>query len=348
MLENGEMYVQSLTTAGTTGGIPLPEEFIAILPKTCPECGTPTLITSTLTTLYCPSEDCGGKAVKRLETLAKDLGVKGFGESSVRKFFTKFKKVKYNPYAIFAYSPYKPDGSIGNGSLGEGISIEASAKIYKQFDVRRTMKLWEYVKIGNLKGLRDRALSLFGDYNSLDQFYEDFEAGGVQFIQRRLGISGVSTNSAISVTALELAETLSINKQNLLKYIQFVNIEQVGVQTILVNGEEVEIEKPTFNMCMSTKIGGTYGSKEEYAFKLKEHFKDYFAINVIGGVSDFCDVLIFGGGDETTKVRNAKKKNDKRAKERLAGKETKPDILVLSGDSFWEHLERLKEEFLNE
>lgn len=337
MLETGEIYVQHLTETGTKDTALLPQWFLDALPKNCPECGSPTLITSALTRLYCPSEDCGGKVAKRLLALTKDLGVKEFGEKTIRKFLTKF-NLK-NPYYIFAYNPID-----GDGTITDEASMETSVKIYNQFQQRKAMQLWEYVKVGNLKGLRDRALPIFGEYDDLAKFYEDFEQGGVGFIQSKLDIEASNT-SGVSVVAVELTNTLTHNKASLFACLDYVDIiKNETTQTIIAEDgteQQVASEKKVFNICMSTAIGNPYTSKEHFAHTVKTRFSDHCVINVIGGVSEICDVLIWAGGAETTKVTNARKKNAKRQKLRDAGQEAPPDIMILSGLQFEQYLEQL-------
>lgn len=281
----------------------LPKEFVAVLPKVCDVCGADTEVTDTLTALVCSNPNCKEKGVQRLVQLLKDLNIKNMGESKCRSFLENFDCT--NPYGIFVYDPNS------DGTLFESCSMDFSESIYAQINEHREMLLWEYVKIGNIPGIRDIARHLFKDYTDLEQFYEDMEEGGIPFIQDLLGIKGKSadTESEISVKATAVYETLLQYKGELTEFIDEVKLKTVNA---------------VLNVCISSNAGGKWKTKSEFKDYVSKAFADTLHINFLSGVTKDCDYLIWGGaGAKTSKVKKAESYG----------------IPVVDGDSFIKQLE---------
>lgn len=202
----------------------LPKEFIALLPTHCDKCGAETEITETLTILKCTNTVCGEKSVHRLVALLQDIDVKNMGESKCRQFLEHFELT--NPYAIFMYEP-------SDGVLFNGCSQEFSEAIFEQMETKRKMLLWEYVKIGNLPGIRDSARKLFAEYDSLEEFYDDLEAGGIAFVQETLGIKRGSKKKVKKHAYLDkldlddFYDRLTYYKSNFLDYYESEDREEL-------------------------------------------------------------------------------------------------------------------------
>lgn len=271
------MYVKDLISGGR-----FPQQFYDVLPTVCDVCGADTEINTSLTVLKCSNPYCGCKASQRLLALLKDIGVKNFGESRCLQFLSHFRIT--NPYAIFGYSVAE-DGLIGN------MSQEFCENLEEQVNEHKTMLLWEYVKIGNLPNLRDSARFIFNGYTSLEDFYDDLEDGGVLFIQDRLGIKG--NEDDISIRALSIYESLQMYREDLLQYIDFVNI--ISPKTIL-------------NICISTAVGGGYSSKADFVSKMNERYGEFVHLNFLTSVTKDCDYVIWSkAGSPTNKVNKAQK-----------------------------------------
>jgi len=290
----------------------LPKEFVDVLPKVCDTCGSDIEISETLTILRCKNDLCLDKAVHRMVAMFKDLGVKNMGESKCRKFLEQL--VNPNPYVIFMYNPEE------DGVLFNGCSLDFSYDIYNQIDERRSMYLWEYVKIGNLPHIRDISKKLFSGYSDLESFYNDLELGGVDFVQELLEIKG--NENTISVKALSVYDTLLTFKDNLFEAIDYVDIKTVDV--------------PVLNICLSTSVGGGYRSKQDFVQSMIKKYGYKVMLNVLGSVTKSCDVLVWSKiGAETTKVKKAKSINEKRQ-----GTDER-EILILTADEFESYLQSL-------
>lgn len=275
----------------------LPKAFIDVLPKTCDICGEDTEITESLTMLCCPNPRCLAKVTQRLLALLNDLGIKNMGESRCEKFLRHFGVT--NPYAIFMYE-------LSDGTLFDGCGMEFSESIFDQVDAKRDMLLWEFIKIGNLPGIRDSARHLFMDYEDLEEFYDDLEAGGIPFVQDRLGIVGKKAkvdkdgfydddddSEPVSVKAISIYDTLLEFKQDLFDALPFVNIISVN---------------KFINICISTAVGAPYKSKADFVQQMNAKFSDKVHLNFLGSVTKDCEYLIWSKeGAPTNKVQKANK-----------------------------------------
>ena len=296
----------------------LPENFLQTLPDSCGSgdffeedeklyCGEPLEITETLTKLYCANPFCPEKGVMRLQAMLKDLGVLNLGEAKCRKLMVNFGV--YNPYAIFAYEP-------SDGALYEGCSMDFSHKIFEQIENVRTMALWEYVKYGNLPGLRDNARKLLGSYVELEDFYEDLEDGQIDFVQEKLGIKKGAkiseknfgnpeidlfddedlwevTDDTISVLCVQIYEVLMLFKDELFEFIDSVNIKSGNL--------------PEVTICMSQEVGAPYKSKKDFINALNTEYGDRISINKLDNLTKDCDFLICNDSNAgTRKVVKAK------------------------------------------
>lgn len=315
----------------------LPQEFIDILPTHCDTCGAETVITETLTILKCPNKQCLEKSVHRLVALLKDMGVKNMGESKCRKFLEHFEIT--NPYGILMYE------SEHNGALYEGCGLPFSESIVEQLNRSRKMLLWEYVKIGNLPGIRDSARKLLSDYDNLEEFYDDLEAGGISFVQELLSITGKSDSisdvlqdtvdssfvtEGVSVTAVDVYNTLIHFKEDLFDGLPYVDIKQ--------------LDTPVLNICISTAVGKPFTSKPDFVLKMNEEFGSKVHLNFLGSVTKDCQFLIWSKeGAETSKVAKAYRYNQKQLEYNQENgiDEDEGMIQVMTGLEFKEYLESI-------
>lgn len=275
----------------------LPKKFLDILPTKCSYCGSELVITETLTVLNCTNSKCLEKGVQRMLLLLKDLGVKSLGESKCRAFLKKFKT--NNPYAILLYEPSK------DGVLYEGCSMDFSYSVYNKLNEVREMLLWEYVKIGNIEGLRDVARMLFSGYESIDGFYSDLYEYGVELVQ---DLMGLKVDSAVSVKAISVYNTLLSYESELRSSIVGVNLKVLDV--------------PTLNICISS-VGKPFKNKTEFIKEMNKLVSGKIHLNILSGVTKDCDYLIWSkDGNTTSKVNKA----------------IKYDIPVFRGVEFEEYL----------
>jgi NAD-dependent DNA ligase len=318
------------------GASELPKEFLAVLPTHCDSCGSENEITESLTMLRCSNAQCGEKSVQRMVAMLKDLGVKNMGESKCRSFLEHFET--NNPYAIFSYE------SDVDGPLYAGCSQEFSEAMHEQLNKNRKMLLWEFVKIGNLPGIRDSARKLLAKYDDLEEFYDDLEGGGIAFIQDLLSIKGKEgdlsdtsssfddddSNDSVSVKATATYSTLVAFKEELLESVQAVEI--------------MTLDTGVINLCISTSVGKPYGSKKDFISQMNEEFGDKVHLNFLESVSKDCEFLIWSKiGAATSKVDKIGRINEKRRAENIKN-DLDPDegmIPIMTGSEFKEYLETL-------
>ena len=270
------MLVKELELSGK-----LPQQFIDILPKVCPDCGADMVISDTLKELSCENPYCKGKVAQRMTAMLVDMGVKNMGESRCLKFIEET-GLNY-PSAILQWEP--KFGDIGD------LSEEFLSGIKKQIDEHRTMMLWEYIKYSNIPYLRDTARELFKEYNDLKQFYAIMESKGdaaVVFIQEILGIK---ESGVLSVRALNIYQSLVIYKEELLEGLKYVNII---------------VPDKTLNICISTSVGQGYANKADFANQMNQRYGNKCHINFLSTVTKNCDYLIWSKiGAPTSKVKKA-------------------------------------------
>jgi len=306
----------------------LPKAFLDVLPTHCSTCGAEMEITETLSMLRCSNPVCLEKSVQRLVAMLKDLGIKNMGESKCRQFLQYWGTT--NPYAIFMYE-------LSDGPLFEGCSMEFSEAMYDQIDSKRSMLLWEYVKIGNLPGIRDSARKLFSGYDDLAEFYDDLESGGIAFVQEALSIKGgrgvipetTSTfmdedeDDVVSVKAVDVYNTLMFFKDDLFEALDFVEIKR--------------LDTPVINICISTAVGKPFTSKQDFVSKMNEKYGHKVHLNFLGSVTNECQFLIWSKeGAPTNKVRKAQGINEKRMAQ------GRDDLIeIMTGAEFQEYLESL-------
>ena len=270
------MLVKELELSGK-----LPQQFIDILPKVCPDCGADMIISDTLKELSCENPYCKGKVAQRMTAMLIDMGVKNMGESRCLKFIEET-GLNY-PSAILQWEP--KFGDIGD------LSEEFLNGIKKQIDEHRTMMLWEYVKYSNIPYLRDTARELFKEYNDLKQFYAIMESKGdaaVVFIQEILGIK---ESGVLSIRALNIYQSLVIYKEELIEGLKYVNII---------------VPDKTLNICISTSVGQGYANKADFANQMNQRYGNKCHINFLSTVTKNCDYLIWSKiGAPTSKVKKA-------------------------------------------
>lgn len=313
----------------------LPMEFVQLLPTHCDSCGEENEITESFTILRCSNQACGEKATQRLVALLQDLGVKNMGESKCRQFLEHFDT--NNPYAIFMYEPDE------DGPLYNGCSQDFSETFFMELQKKKRMLLWEFVKIGNLPKIRDGARKLLSNYDSLEEFYDDLEGGGIAFVQDLLAIKGKKANvgsifaeddefeeesdELVSVKAIDTYNTLIYFKDELMSAVEFVDIKELTTEVV--------------NICISTSVGKPYGSKVDFVHQMNEEFGHKIHLNSLGSVSKDCQFLIWSKiGSPTTKVKKAIAHNEKR---RLLNIKNEVDedegmIEVLTGVEFRDYL----------
>lgn len=323
-------------------GLRFPNEFLDCLPDYCLDerCGSPTEMSETLTGLKCSNPRCPTKVAKRITTIASTLGVKDLGMSRANDFVSKFDIG--NPLLIFAYEPQ-------DGELGYSISMEMSNKIFDQFATKRNFTLWEYVRIANLPYIQSSALHIFGDYDDLYKAYEDIEAGGVEFIQRKLSITKGTSKSAtseefdseeeisdVSIRALKVFQSLMMFKVDLFQALPFVNIIETHKEGV-----------KTLKAVCSEQVGDPYRTKSEFYAAVNGMFTNIH-VEFLQAVNKSINYLVWAGAEDasvrvTNKVKKVRGWNESFAEAKASGelKDGQHEIPIVSAKQFIDILKGL-------
>lgn len=281
-----------------------PDAFYDCLPQYCFEenCGFPMEMSETLTQLHCSNPRCPSKLAQRLKAMASMLGVKGMGDATALKFINNFGIT--NPLIIFMYEPEV------DGAMHEGMSVENSEKIAAQFREKNKFTLSEYIKIANLPFIQTSALAIFGEYDDIDDVYDQIETGGVEWISKKLDIG---KDSELSVRALKVYESLMTFKADLYQGLK-------GVEIIPTNTEDII----KLTAVCSDEVGNPFKTKADFYATINNR-NPRLHVEFLGSVTSNIDYLVWAGADgsparHTNKVKKVTAYNEKYEKKKAEGK----------------------------
>ena len=306
----------------------LPHDFLDCLPAVCPYCGSKTEITESLSKLSCSNSFCVQKEAERLAALVKDLGILDLGEKIAFKIMTEYGS---NPYLIFGYNPEE------DGVLYTGASVAYSQHIYEQVCKHRKMSLPEYLKYGNIPGVRDSANHLLSGYTDLREFYKDLESGGVSFVQGKLGIHGKQCSES-SLGTPEISEDLydylrlkgrTDSEIEEINTVLHSDEDEADVQEVVsaraakiyqnlmlyknevfqyIKYVDIQVTSKTVNICISKAVGAPYTSKSDFVTAINNEYGDRVHVTWLSSVTKNCDYLIWSKtGAPTSKVVKAQR-----------------------------------------
>lgn len=287
----------------------LPERFVDLLPSTCSECGSPLAISETMTGLHCSNPRCKNKLIMRIRAMCRDLGIVDFGESTISKFIDYYGIT--NPLNFFDLK----EGMI----LSDEVSDLVSKKVVDQVVRKKKFLLWEFVQVANLPYIRTSARKIFQGYSNLTDAFNDIEEGGVDFIQKKLGIAG---DDSVSVNAMKIYTTLLEFKDDLLEgeeCVEIINLEG----------------KKELNVVCSDQVGDGFSKKNEFYSYINSTFGDKVHVNFLPSVNKSIDYLVWAGADGsparyTSKVQKVEGYNAKGS-----------NIPIMTAEQFIEEMKRL-------
>lgn len=282
------LFVKEVKQNYDSYGLPL--RFVEVLPDTCEECGSSLAISETMTGLHCSNPRCKDKLVMRIRAICRDLGIVDFGESTISKFIDYYGVTNHLNFFDLK------EGMI----LSDEVSPKVSEKVIDQVVRKKDFLLWEFVQVANLPYIQTSARKIFQGYNNLTEAFNDIEEGGVDFIQKKLGIAKEDT---VSLQAMKIYTTLMEFKDDLLEGEECVNI-------ISIEG------KKELNVVCSDQVGGNFHKKSEFYAYIKEVFGDVVHVNFLSSVTKSIDYLVWAGADGsparyTSKVQKVERYNEK-------------------------------------
>lgn len=262
-------------------GESLDPRFFEVVPQVCDTCGSPYDLNLALTELKCINPSCNDKIVMRVRKICEAYGIKHFGESSIEKWVESEDIV--NPLKLF---------DVVDGSILGGLTVALSDKIVPQIIAAKSMKLWEFVANAQLPYIQTSAKTLLEGYSGrkgLVTFYEDVEAGGVEFIQARLGIADQYDDYGkyvTSVQALKVYTSLIEGKEELLEGISFVNIlEEQGVREFII--------------VASDEVGEGFKTKRDFYNFIKQRYAGKAEFIIGTSVTKKTNIVVWKGFDGT-------------------------------------------------
>ncbi len=251
------------------------------IPETC-ECGAEIMFTDTTRQIFCSNPRCTYKIASRLEKMAKEMNVDGFGEKNCIKFCKAYKMI--SPFQIFR---------LNNRNDLDYIGVSAVRKIMDDIcnPDRRKVKLWEIVKYCGIPDIDGDAAKIFSGYSSMQEAYSDIENGEVAFIADKLGIRKTET----SVIAVRVFNNLMQYKEELFfGEMMFDVIPEVG---------------KTMRIAIHNGVFG-FKNKGQYIRHLNNKYMGKLNFVLATSVSNDVDILISEAGiDGSGKIRNASRIN---------------------------------------
>lgn len=277
-------------------------------------CGAELEFTDNLTQLYCPNRYCFHKIAARLEMMAKELQVDGFGEATCLELAKKL-KLK-SPAMIFLLT----DENIARyGSMIKVSALETKMSALKKA-ASKPRELWEAIKLLNIPGIASNARKVFNGYTDIEKAYDDIESGQVMFVANRLGLT---INSNAGILASTIYNTL----------IEFKEEIVFGVGEFVIEVAEGEV----INIVIS-ETPSDFGTKNDYITYLNDRYKGKLHFVKNESVTAKCDILVAPEGAGTGKYKKAMAINEK-AKEKGSSL-----ILILDADQLVKKLDSMYKE----
>ena len=264
----------SISRADVEDNSLLDREILDYIPPVCPVCSSEIEFTDDLTNIYCVNKQCALKVASRLEAMARDMKVDGWGESTCLKAVEGYGLT--SPYQVFLLENKELE-NIGVSSLEKKIKAICSKD-------KRKLKLWEMVKVGNIPSISQVAYKLFNGFDSLSEAYEHIERYQVPFIADRLGLR----DSESSILAVRVYNTLLGYKEEL-----------------LLGEKQFTVYKPE-GLRLSVVITDNI-NKTEFISSLNKRYAGKIYFLLLNTVSSGLDILLTNGDKSSRKYKQALK-----------------------------------------
>lgn len=209
-------------------------------------CGEKLVFTDNLVNLFCPNRLCFFKLAARIEEMAKMLSVDGFGYSTCVEICKQIPVE--SPCELFEFTEDEIN------SLNNISAVNKKFSALKEV-LNKEYKLHEVVRMLRMKGLDTSANKLFKRFNSMDDFFKEFDAGGVKFVSDTLGI-GKGTES---IMAIDIYKTIKDSREELYKAERIFKINKDGSGAelqIAITGSLIGYKKAKYVSFLNEKLKG--------------------------------------------------------------------------------------------
>lgn len=252
-------------------------EVLQEIPEHCKFCGHEIVFTDTLKQIFCSNPKCTLKIAARLEAMAKNMSVDGFGESTCQVICEDYDMI--SPYQVFLLQ-----GKENKNVAAFEKKIEAICN--SNF---RHCELWQMVSYGNIPDIDTIAFKLFGGYNTIEEAYNDFEKYQVPFIAEKLGLK----NAATGVMAVKVYNNL----------IQYKAELQFGETQFYIK----KISNDRITIAITSGVNG-YSNKSEFVNCMNRLYDGKVTLMRKNTVSDDVSYLISESGSNSLKPSTKLKK----------------------------------------
>jgi len=250
----------------------LPYQVSKIIPLVCPYCHSDIIISSNLTRMCCSNEKCPMLVANTLELFFKELGIEQFGQANCLDIV--YENDIYNIYEVLDLSWEQ---------MPQRYTDDIKKKLYISIRNKLNQPIAKIVKALHLEGINDSAFKLFGDVNSIEDFYDELEEFGQDYIKEKLGINyGIRTASIYNVLMRE--------KHQIINTVIRFNIIEVASKKI-----EIVITESVSN----------FSSKDAFIEYLNGKFGNKYNIIRKNSISKTTDYLIAERKTNTSKYQKA-------------------------------------------
>lgn len=181
----------------------LENSILKSIPKTC-KCGSKLEFTESLQELICSNAKCEYVVAKRMCKMVQEMGLTTWDELTCTSLCKQFKfSTPFQALIVKQITDNNIEVDINN--------FEAKVKEIEQFK-KKKIYLWKIVEYANIRYVSHIAKELFGNYDSFEKAYTDFDKGQVAFISEKLGIN----SNEPSIVSIKIYDELQKYKEELM------------------------------------------------------------------------------------------------------------------------------------
>lgn len=232
-----------VTVKGLVDSNKLPPQVSKIIPLVCPYCHSDIIISPNLTRMCCSNEKCPVTVANTLELFFKELGVEQFGQANCLDIV--YENDIYNIYEVLDLSWEQ---------MPKRYTDDVKKKLYISIRNKLSQPIAKIIKALHLEGISDSAFKIFDDVNNIEEFYDELEEFGQDYIKEKLGINyGIRTASIYNVLMREKHQIINT-------VLRFNVIEVASRKLEIVITESVNnfSSKDAFIEYLNSKFGHKY------------------------------------------------------------------------------------------
>lgn len=269
----------------------VPQVYKDITGHTCKFCNEELVVNENRTIVKCPNPKCPKRIAESINAITTNIGIKGIGPEVSMSYVREYGYRKVTDFFI------KPPYEIREAVNEYALSIRSVTEAVMSLCIPK---------------LKEKTALVFGDYNSMEEFFEDIDRHPDYIWGVLIDIFSYGGNY------LEMLETLINNMDDLF----MVDGIFKGITPKRADNEEILIlisEKPNSNLLYN--VYGVRPDKKDFVKRLNEMFNDYgYSFISKDSFSRSVDYVVHDGNGRTEKAKKGKE----------AGKLVTSDQLIMT------------------